>query len=361
MSPEMSATPKPVLAYDRRSSNQQMTKLLLGVFVVITLPVAWYATEYIATWIIMLSPANAELSYTRPVLAMSLSMISALLILVAIAWAEYRWCASLVMGVAGARNVSASSHPDLCSVVENLSIGAGLPVPRLYVLEAEAPNAFSTGFAPEHASLAVTSGLLRILDRQELEAVVAHELSHIGNRDTRLGAMLAAVVATLWLPHMIVYRFFRLLFRKNALLGAGCLVLVVLFFLPLLPIFIGVLTGSIWGDYPAIDLFSLLLLVWFVYVVAGGPFFALLLKPLLWRERESQADAEAVLLTRNPAAMKTALVKMSECSAPRLEIIGALRHLCIVDPLNPSSRGDVLSCHPLVENRIKALEQMGAH
>ena len=140
-----------------------------------------------------------------------------------ITWLLYRRTAPRVLRLAGAVPVSREQEKELYHLVGNLCIGSGLPQPALYLVETPAANAFATGLSPEKASLAVTRGLLQLLDRRELEGVIAHVLSQIGNYETKRNTVLAAFLGTVWLPYGIFSRLFAFIFRLDRLVGAGCL------------------------------------------------------------------------------------------------------------------------------------------
>ena len=190
-------------------------------------------------------------------------------------------------------------------IVENLSIGAGLPAPRLYVIESPAPNAFATGLDPGHASVIVTRGLLRLLDRGELEGVIAHDFSHIGNRDTRLNMMTAALAMTLRLPVTALHWLWNAIkkklngspeeFRKTLGLAVYGIALV-----PLLLTFAIFLPAEFWSQ---LDFLGPVMLLLPVYVFILAPILAPRVSRTVSREREYLADADAVLLTRNPEAL----------------------------------------------------------
>jgi heat shock protein HtpX len=224
------------------------------------------------------------------------------------------------------------------NVVEEMSIAAGLPLPAVYVLRDPDPNAFATGRDPEHASIAVTEGLLAALDRDELQGVVGHEMAHIRNLDIRLKTLVAALVGAVvllsdWAARGMRYGAVRgrgaARGRKGEGGGAG-----VLFFV-----------------------------VWIVAVILA-PLIAQVLAMTVSRAREYLADASAAQLTRNPAALARALEKIEMAVEPTASIRRGSAHLCIADPLGrridqrEGLLADLFATHPPMHKRIAALRQM---
>jgi heat shock protein HtpX len=231
----------------------------------------------------------------------------------------------LVIATSGAHPADPIKHREYLNIVENLSIAAGLPAPKAYVINDPAPNAFATGRNQNHAAVAVTTGLLAILDKPELEGVIAHELSHIGNRDMQL--MTVAVV----------------------LVG----------FVTLLGDMLGrmiVFGGSRDDDRGGAASF---LIVFVISLVAQ--LGAMLLQFAVSRRREYLADASAALLTRYPEGLASALKKISGYDGEVAHANSATAHLYISNPFNASARSKVMhlfSTHPPVAERIKRLNQM---
>ncbi|HEY1219142.1 MAG: M48 family metalloprotease [Bryobacteraceae bacterium] len=202
-------------------------------------------------------------------------------------------------------------------LVENLAIGAGLPPPKLYVIETNTPNAFAAGMNPEHAVVAVTRGALKLLDRRELEGVLAHELSHIGNRDIRLNTIAASVALFLRIPYLLYRR--RVRFRVSV---SGILAL------PLL-----------------------------VYILAVAPMLGALLRAAISREREFLADADAALLTRFPEGLMRALAKIGGAGSSQPNSNPAFSHFYFANPAVTTNwfSGSLMATHPRIENRIERL------
>lgn len=241
---------------------------------------------------------------------------------------SYYWSDKIVLGISGAKLVEHSSNKQLYHLVENLCITAGLPTPKIYILEDSAPNAFATGRDPKHAVICFTSGILEKLNKQELEGVIAHELSHVGNRDTLLMSVVSVLVGTI------------------ALLSD--------FFL-----------RSLWyggrdrdNDNRGNTIFLVLALV----AAILAPIVATLIQLAISRKREFLADASGVLLTRYPAGLASALLKISSDREPLEAANRGTAHLYIINPFKGKEAGAFLAglfnTHPKIEDRIKALQEM---
>ncbi|MDP2949636.1 MAG: M48 family metalloprotease [Chloroflexota bacterium] len=291
--------------------------------------------------------------------------IAAVAVVLLVAYLQYRFAAVLVLRLSGAQPVGQGEEQKLRQTVENLCIGAGLPQPQLYIIESAAPNAFATGLDPQHASLAVTRGLMRLLDSRELEGVIAHELSHIGNYDTRLSAVAAAGVVLLRLPLSIVTGFYRLLFglvRLNLLAGALILLSYGGLIFWVVPLSI-VIAPSDPPENDAILLFVLLFYYWLLpYYGLVAPVLARFISGMVSRQRTLLADADAVLLTRYPDGLAWALGKMGAASGLHLRASGSTAHLYAVDPRPRDAPwwDRIFSSHPSVEERIDLLARMGS-
>jgi len=237
-----------------------------------------------------------------------------------------------ILSMSRARRIEKKDYPQLFDVIEELSISGNLPMPAVYVIEDSAPNAFATGRDPKHASVAITTGLMQKLNRDELQGVMAHEMSHVGNRDILFATMVGILVGSI----VLVSDFFlRGLFwgrvggrRKSA--------------------------GSAGGAGGAI-----FLLIALVFAIVA-PLFAKLLQMAVSRQREYLADASAAQLTRYPEGLASALEKIAS-DKEVLEVANrATQHLYIVNPIKPfEKRGSALfSTHPPIEDRIARLRAM---
>ena len=239
---------------------------------------------------------------------------------------SYWFSDSIVIKMTGAVAVKKTEQPELYRIVENLCITAGLPMPKLYVVEDPSPNAFATGRNAAHAAVAVTTGLLRILNRVELEGVLAHELSHIGNRD-----MLVSTVAVVL---------------------AGFVAIVADIFLRM----------SFFGGGDRENRLGPIVLVLGIVGIILAPLAAELIKLAISRKREYLADASGALLTRYPEGLASALQKIAAHSRPLIRASHATAHLFIADPFGHGKERSMrerltslFSSHPPVGERVKAL------
>ena len=240
---------------------------------------------------------------------------------------SYFWSDKIVLGISKAKHIDEKSHKELYRIVENLCIAAGLPTPKIYLIDDSAPNAFATGRDPKHAAIAFTTGILEKLNKQELEGVTAHELSHVGNRDTLLMAVVSVLVGTI----ATLADFFM---RSLWLGGHGD------------------------RDSKNNQIFMILALV--TAIVA--PIIAILIQLAVSRRREFLADASGVLLTRYPDGLANALRKISADKEP-LEVANrGTAHLYIVNPLKGKNvvgfMANLFNTHPPIEKRITALHEM---
>lgn len=231
----------------------------------------------------------------------------------------------IVLAVSGAKPVSLESHRDLYRTVENLCIAAGLPLPKIYIIDDTAPNAFATGRDPKHGVVCFTTGILAKLNKQELEGVTAHELSHIGNRDTLMMSVVSVLVGTIAL--------LADWFMRSMLFG-----------------------GRDRENQ------SPLMLGFAIVAAILAPIVASLIQMAVSRRREYLADASGVLLTRHPSALANALMKISSDQEPLEAANRGTAHLYIVNPLKGNevlnSFARLFSTHPPIADRIKALNEM---
>ena len=231
----------------------------------------------------------------------------------------------VVVAMAGAKPADPVQYRDLHNSVENLAITAGLPKPRVYIIDDQAPNAFATGRDKEHAVVAVTTGLLNTMERTELEGVLAHELSHIGNRD-----MLVSTIAVVLVGFVTLASDF---FLRSTFLGGG---------------------GNDRDNKgnPVLAIIAVALIVL-------APIIATLMQLAISRKREFLADASGALLNRYPEGLANALRKIGAYSEPMRRANNATAHLYISNPFGPraamSGLAKLFMTHPPVEERIKAL------
>jgi len=231
---------------------------------------------------------------------------------------------SIVLAASGARPVAREAEPQLYNIVEEMAIAAGLPAPAVYLIDDTAPNAFATGRDPRHAAITVTRGLLNKLNREELQGVIGHEMSHVRNLDIRFSMLVAILVGSIVLFCDLFLRSFRF----------------------------GRLGRDRRGALPFVLLAALLAIV--------APIFAMLLQMAISRRREFLADASSVELTRNPIGLANALAKIAGDPEPLEAANRATQHLYIVNPVKVfgMNASALMSTHPPTEARINILRSM---
>ncbi|MBU4536763.1 M48 family metallopeptidase [Patescibacteria group bacterium] len=232
----------------------------------------------------------------------------------------------IALKMSGAVMADKNQYRDLLNIVENLSITAGLPAPRTYIINDSSPNAFATGRNKEHAAIAVTTGLLNLLEKNELEGVIAHELSHIGNKDILLATVVVVLVGFVALLSDLFIRMslFGGLKRDNDNKAGGIIIIV--------GIVLAILT----------------------------PLISMLIQLAISRKREFLADTSGALLTRYPEGLASALEKISKNSVPLKKVSKATAHLYISDPYKNKKTSFVAKMfmtHPPVEERVKILRR----
>jgi len=244
---------------------------------------------------------------------------------------------SAVLAMSGARPITKEDDPQLYNIVEELSLASGLPTPALYVVDTPAMNAFATGRDPRHASVAVTSGLRQRLRRDELQGVLAHELSHVQNFDIRFMTLMAVLVGTVVLVADIGTR---------AIFYGG--------------------RGRSRGSSSGGGALQLIIILLAVVLAIIAPIFAKLIQLAVSRQREYLADASAARMTRYPEGLARALEALAAETQPMPEASRATAHLFIVQPLmmngrRPGGSGESMwSSHPPIEERIRRLRSLGS-
>ena len=294
--------------YDEIRANKRNSWILVFLVALVLVGIGFFAGEYWGS------------RYVGVALAVVIAVVSAL--------AAYYAGAGMILTMSRAKRIEKKDHPQLFNVVDELAIAGGLPMPAIYIIDDSAPNAFATGRDPEHASVAITTGLLDKLSRDELQGVMAHELSHVGNRDILFSMMVGIMVGSI----VLVSDFFlRSVFwsrggrKRNQKGSAGTIMLVV----------------------------ALLFAIF-------APIFAKLLQLAVSRQREYLADASAVQLTRYPEGLASALEKIAG-DKEVLEVANrATQHLYIVNPIKPfEKRAKGLFCtHPPLEERVSRIRAM---
>jgi heat shock protein HtpX len=288
--------------YTQQSKNIRKTWLLVGVFLSVILGLGYFLSVY----------------YNNPSILV-FAFIFSLVMNIASFWFSDK------IALASARAIPADEKEflELHRIVENLAITAGLPKPRVYIIPDMSPNAFATGRNKEHAAVAVTTGLLQILDRNELEGVIAHELAHIGNRDILLQSMVVVLVGFVSLLANI--------FLRSMAWGGG-------------------------GNNDDRKGGSILALVGIALLILS-PIIAQLIQLAISRKREFLADATGALLTRYPEGLASALQKISSVGIPMKNASDATAHMYISNPFGGAINGlhKLFMTHPPVQDRIKAL------
>jgi Zn-dependent protease with chaperone function len=283
--------------YKAIAANKRNTVIVMAVFFLIIAVLSWISAVYLdGGW-----------------------SVSVMIFAIAISYAgfQYFMAGRIAMSINGAHEIEKKDNPALWNVVENLTITEGMPMPRVFVIEDRAPNAFATGRNPKHAMVAVTTGLLEIMDKRELTAVMAHELGHIKNYDILVATIVFGLVSVISLICDIVLRvtFFSDSRDKN-------------------PIFsiVGLIAAMI------------------------SPIIATLTQLAISRQREYLADATAALTTTDSDAMIMALEKLKEYGRPMRVENASTSHLFINNPLKPGFFSKVFSTHPPIDDRIKRLQ-----
>jgi heat shock protein HtpX len=292
--------------YDFVASNKRKTAGLIIVFLAFILALGWVIDR----------AYNAGGGFI--VLAGAYSSVTALV--------SYFSGDKIALLATGARQVTETDNPYVVRMVDNLCITTGMPKPKVYIIEDQAINAFATGRDPNHASIAVTTGAIEKLANEELEGVLAHELSHIKNYDIRLMTVVIVLVGTVVILSDLVFRssFFFGRRSRDREGGSGLLMIVGLLMLILAPI------------------------------------IAQLIKLAVSRKREFLADASGALITRFPEGLARALQKIAGDNRPMARASAATAHLFFANPFSGRALANLFSTHPPIEDRIKALTQMSA-
>lgn len=301
--------------YAAISSNRRKTAILVVVFILVVGVAVW------AAGIVLGVPLDA--SIVVAVIGVIISLIAAFI--------AYRRGDSVVLRIAEAKLAHKAAYPQLFRTVENLCIGSGTPMPKVHIIQDDALNAFATGRDPEHASIAVTTGLLEKLEPLELEGVIAHEISHIRNLDIRLMMMTAVLIGIIAVIADVVLRATwygagsRNRYKGNGE-GKGAIVVLVIAFVALL-----------------------------LAPIAGA-----LIQMSISRQREFLADASGALLTRYPEGLASALEKISVDADPLDEATKGTSHMYFVNPLSAhaSSLNNMFGSHPPIHERIERLRNM---
>lgn len=300
--------------YTQIAANKRKSWLLIGGFVIFLTLVGWIFSRALN---------NSAYLYVVAVFALGY------------AWISYFFSDKMTLAVSRAKPVTKKDAPQLYRIVENLAITAGLPTPKIYIIADDSPNAFATGRDPNHAVVVVTSGILERLDKSELEGVIAHELSHVGNYDIKLMSLVVVLVTILVLLSDFFLRF------------------------------------SFWGgsrdNEGGGDQLQAIFMVIAIILAIISPIIGMLIQLAISRKREYLADASGALLTRYPEGLASALNKISADTRPLKEANKATANLYIVNPFRANIKGrrtylaNLFSTHPPIEERIKRLQAMEDH
>lgn len=294
--------------WTQADSNKRRSFFLISVFVLIVIGLG-YLFSYI---------------YNSPVI-----LVVAVVIAITQSLVSYYSGDQIVLATSGAQEIAKKDNPELWNIVENISITAGLPMPKVYVISEPVPNAFATGRDPKHASVAVTSGLLQRLNKNELQGVIAHEMSHVGNYDIRLMTITAILVGVIAVASDIFLRsrWFGFGRSRDDRNEGGQIVMI-----------LGILAAIL------------------------APIVAVLIQLAISRKREFLADADGALLTRYPEGLASALEKISKFTDPIEHASSATAHLYIANPLGGDDEPEkqsyfskIFSTHPPIKERIKNL------
>ncbi len=297
--------------YTQIAGNKRRSFFLLAMFLIIVILMGWLFSRV----------------FDQPVILIIVVVYSIIQALVG-----YYAGDKITLAISGAKQIEKKDNPELYNLVENLTIATGLPMLKIYIIEDPAPNAFATGRDPQHASIAVTRGLLNKLQKNEIEGVLGHELSHIKNYDIRLLTLTVILVGFIALLSDFFLRF------------------------------------TIWGGRNREEgegQAQLILLVLGIILAILAPLIATLIKLAISRKREFLADADGALMTRYPEGLASALEKISRDKEPLKAANKATAHLYIANPLGEhkgkNARGwfaGLFDTHPPIEERIKRLKQM---
>lgn len=295
--------------YKQITSNKRKSILLVTIFIVFILLLGWLIGEL------------TGYGYNALIIAIIVSLIMALF--------SYWGGDKVALFSAGAKGpIEKKDNPYVYRLVENLCITAGLPMPKIYIIPDPAPNAFATGRNPEHASVALTTGIIEKLENEELEGVIAHELSHIKNYDIRLMMLVIILVGIVALLSDWLLRFHFFSGRRN--------------------------------DREAGQISAIFILAGIVLAILS-PLIAQLIRLAVSRKREFLADADGALLTRYPEGLARALEKISAYKEPLRRANDATAHLYISNPFGEKTQKffhKLFSTHPPIEERVKALRKM---
>ena len=238
---------------------------------------------------------------------------------------QYYCAGAFSVAASGARQIQKSDMPRLWNTVENIAITEGMPMPKVYIIQDEAPNAFASGRDPKHAVVAATTGLLAIMDDQELEGVMAHEMSHVKNYDIRVSTIVFGLISAV---AILADFMLRAAFYSRGGKDKGQLALILMAF----------------G-----------LVAWIISALIGP-----IVSAAVSRQREYLADASGAEITRYPDGLASALQKLKEYGRPMRRAASSMAHMYISDPVKPSVAQRLFSTHPPLDKRIERLNELGS-
>jgi heat shock protein HtpX len=291
--------------YSEIDANKRKTILLMFGFFVLVGAIAYGVGWYMQTY--------------------SITLIAIIFGIFYVLW-SYFGSDKLALSINNAKPIEKADNPKLWRIVENLSIANGQPMPKVYIIDDLAPNAFATGRDPKHSSVAVTTGLIKILDKNELEGVVAHELGHIKNYDIRVAMVAFGLVAVVSIISDIVLRW--------------------LFW------------GRAFGDNNRGSNSNPMIMIFGVVALILAPLVATMIQLSISRKREYLADATGALTTRYPEGLASALEKIRDHGSAMKKQNPSTAHFFIVNPLKAKSFMNLFSTHPPIDDRIAALRKM---
>jgi heat shock protein HtpX len=289
-----------------QGANKRKTYFLLVAMGLLTWVVAYAALTYFGA---------GTTTFVVP-LAVGISLVGV--------WGSYYGSDKLVLTMTGARVIQREDNPELFNVIEEVVIASGLPMPKVAIVEDSAPNAFATGRNPEHALIAFTTRILEVMDRDELQGVIAHELAHVANRDTLVSAVAATTAGAIAILSDFLTRMMWFGGGRDRREGNG----------------------------------NPILLIVSLVIMLLAPIAAMLLRSAISRRRESLADATAVSFTRNPAGLRRALETLAIDSTVVRQKSNAVAHIWIESPLDSKAVSKMFATHPPIEERIETLRAM---
>jgi heat shock protein HtpX len=294
--------------YRAIAKNKRNTVFIILLFLVIIGALGWLA----------------GVVYNSPSITVTVLVIATIYALI-----QYFAASRLAVSLAGGQEIQKADNPRLFRVVENLAITDGLPMPKVFIINDPAPNAFATGRDPQHAIVAATTGLLDLMDDQELEGVMAHEMGHVQNYDTRVSMIVFGLV--------VAIGFIADLFLRFAFFGGGRG---------------NDRNGGGGGGNPIVIVFGLAAMIIAPLVAAG-------IQAAISRQREYLADATSAMTTRNPEGLASALDKLAQYGRPMRKQNSSMAHLWISDPSKPGFMSRLFSTHPPLADRIERLHKIG--